>query len=220
MSRESAQLDIILLAAGLSTRMGAENKMLLPFRGRPLVRRVAIRLLEADIGRIRVVTGFEANRVSAALAGLDLDIHFNPDFESGQMSSVRAGFRTLPEPTAGVMIALGDMPHLAAPDYRQVARAFLDDGGRQIAVPFFGEERGNPIVIPPRFVADVADGAINAGCRKLVRSRPDDILRVEVSRPAFIADIDTPDDFERATAGTPADREGQSLKGLEFGTQG
>ena len=32
--------SVILLAAGLSRRMGAENKLLLPVNGRPMVRHV------------------------------------------------------------------------------------------------------------------------------------------------------------------------------------
>ena len=39
------QFEVILLAAGLSTRMGARNKMLLPVRGQPLIRHVAGRLI-------------------------------------------------------------------------------------------------------------------------------------------------------------------------------
>ena len=169
--------------AGLSTRMGARNKMLLPVRGQPLIRHVAGRLIEADIGRVHAVTGFEAERIVDALRGLDLDIIFNADFATGQMSSVSAGLRAMPKSTTGVMIALGDMPHLTAADYRLVAGAFRADGGRHIVVPFFNGERGNPIVIPARFMSEITDGELNAGCRKLVARRPNDIFRVEVDRP-------------------------------------
>lgn len=209
-----SKLDVVLLAAGLSTRMGARNKMLLPFRGKPLIRHVAERLIEADIGRVHAVTGFDSELVAEALQGLDLDIVFNPAFETGQMSSVSAGVRAAPKTTAGVMIALGDMPYLAAADYRLVADAFWADGGNQIAVPFFNGERGNPIIIPPRFIAEVIEGGLNAGCRKLVARRPNDVLRIEAELAAFIRDIDTPDDFDRATAPYAS----QTTKGLEVGT--
>lgn len=214
------QFEVILLAAGLSTRMGARNKMLLPVRGQPLIRHVAGRLIEADIGRVHAVTGFEAERVVDALGGLNLDIIFNAAFETGQMSSVSAGFRAMPKSTTGMMIALGDMPHLTAADYRLVADAFHADGGRQIAVPFFNGERGNPIVIPARFMSEIIDGELNAGCRKLIARRPNDILRVEVNSPAFVGDIDTPEDFARVRVSIPSEQLSQNSKGLELGPQG
>lgn len=208
-------LDIVLLAAGLSSRMGARNKMLLPYLGQPLVRHVASQLLEAGIGRVHVVTGHEAQQTEAALHGLDVEFVYNPIYETGQMSSVRAGFWALPDSTAGVMIALGDMPRLEPQDYRRIAEAFFHDGGRQIAVPFFEGQRGNPIIIPPRFVPEVADGAFNAGCKKLVRERPDDVLPVRLASDACLGDIDTPDDYARIGAPPPPEP-----KGLELGTQG
>ena len=72
-SPRQQKLDVVLLAAGLSTRMGARNKMLLPFGGKPLIRHVAERLIEADIGRVHAVTGFDGERVAEALQGLDLE---------------------------------------------------------------------------------------------------------------------------------------------------
>lgn len=181
--------------------MGTVNKLLVPYEDTPMVAHVAEQLVQADIGPVTVITGFESDRVVDALTNLDVRFCFNPDYASGQMASVRAGCRARAgggPSSLGVMIALGDMPLLTAADYRAVAAAFLDRQGRKIVVPMVAGARGNPIVVPDRFVAEIADGALNAGCKRLVKSRPDDVETVSFSNPAFATDIDTVADYDRA----------------------
>lgn len=64
----------VLLAAGRSTRFGDANKLLETVDGEPMVRRAALTLLDADLSRVIVVVGHEADRVRAALDGLDVDV--------------------------------------------------------------------------------------------------------------------------------------------------
>ena len=62
----------ILLAAGMSQRMGGLNKLLLPIKGVPMVRHMALTLVAfADVSPL-VVLGHEAERVAAALDGIAL----------------------------------------------------------------------------------------------------------------------------------------------------
>ena len=77
----------ILLAAGMSQRMGGLNKLLLPINGVPMVRRMALTLAAfADVPTV-VVLGHEAQRVAAVLDGIALTIITNVQYQSGQMSS-------------------------------------------------------------------------------------------------------------------------------------
>ncbi len=198
MTEGDAGVEVILPAAGLSRRMGGSNKLLMPFRGRPLVRHVAEQVIEAGAGAATVVTGCESTAVEAALAGLSLSCLFNPDFEAGQMSSVRLGVREVSGRAAGVMAALADMPYLTPHDYDAVVAAFFRRDARFIVVPYYAGARGNPIVIPARFSRDIVDGSLNAGCKRLVDSRPDDVWKPTVSSKAHVMDIDTPADYRRS----------------------
>ena len=76
------KLNIIVLAAGLSRRMGAENKLLLPFRGETILETTISNILEADIGEVIVVVGHEAEQVKKILNKRfsNLKIVENPDF--------------------------------------------------------------------------------------------------------------------------------------------
>ncbi len=195
MARQFPKLDIILLAAGQSRRMGSGNKLLMPYQKTTLIRSVASTLIAAAIGDITVVTGFEAAKIRTALAGLNLGFCHNPSFETGQMSSVVAGSRALPQ-QAGMMIALSDMPLLSPQDYQFLRDSFFEQDQARISIPYYGKERGNPIIIPAPMIPEITQGALHAGCRKLVSGNPDKIAKVPVSSTAYVWDIDNPSDYE------------------------
>lgn len=196
------EIDILLLAAGLSTRMGGANKLLLEFGGRPLVRHTARALLRSGFTRITVVTGFDAEAVGDALSGLPLSLTVNPDFESGQMHSVAQGLRTIRAAANGnrrnVMICLADMPYLQKAEYRALVDAFFARGGERIALPVYAGQRGNPIILPARLVGEASGGGFNTGCRRLIDGRPGDVDRIPFDNSAFVRDIDTPPDYDTA----------------------
>jgi molybdenum cofactor cytidylyltransferase len=81
----------IILAAGLSRRMEDRNKLLLPIHGKPMIQHVVETYIAALNGQICVVTGFESDKIKAALDGLPIQFVHNADFEAGQPFSVRAG---------------------------------------------------------------------------------------------------------------------------------
>ena len=104
---------VAILAAGLSRRMGALNKLVQELDGEPMVRRVAQQALAARCDRVLVVLGHEADMVRAALSGLDVRFIHNPDYQEGLAASVCAAARAA-RPGEALMICLGDMPQVDA----------------------------------------------------------------------------------------------------------
>ncbi len=94
--------------------MGADNKLLLPIDGEPVVRRTARQILAAGPEEIIVVLGHEADLVCHALDGLAIRAVVNPAWRDGQMTSVHAGLAALSAPVDGIMICLADQPFLEA----------------------------------------------------------------------------------------------------------
>ncbi|MEP3245514.1 MAG: nucleotidyltransferase family protein [Sneathiella sp.] len=197
MSQSHSPLQILLLAAGQSVRMGAENKLLMPYGRKTMVRHIAEQLVKAKIGDVTVVTGYDARSVTDQVSNLKIKVCFNPDYEAGQMSSVRTGIQSLPLPLSGTMIVLADMPALGLRDYRFLAAQFQRQSCKKILIPYYAEKRGNPIIIPGSLVPEICTGDLNAGCKKLVDSHPDKITKVAVTNSAFISDVDTASDYEQ-----------------------
>src|SRR5262249_57985613 len=81
------RIAAIVLAAGRSTRMGAENKLLADVGGKPMVRVVAEAALASGARAVLVVTGHQEDRVRAALAGRDPTVGAHPEFADGLRTS-------------------------------------------------------------------------------------------------------------------------------------
>ena len=88
----------VILAAGLSSRMAPQNKLLLDFGGEALVHRLAREALASLAKQVIVVVGHDRWNVRKALADLAVTIVENPDYTESQMTSVRAGGTAWPVP--------------------------------------------------------------------------------------------------------------------------
>jgi len=197
----------ILLAAGMSKRMGGLNKLLLPINGVPMVRHMALTLVAfADVPPV-VVLGHEAKRVAAALDGIALTMITNAQYQSGQMSSVTAGLIAAGQ-AADYMICLADLPLLTALDCAALSAAHKKAGVGQITVPVQREDgifvrRGNPIIMPASARHKIIKGETNLGCRGLLNNHPDLIYPFDSCANGFYVDIDTQDAFRDTTGQKP-----------------
>ncbi len=186
-----AEVAAIILAAGLSRRMGAQNKLLLPVNGVPMIRHVVTQYRAAITGPITVVIGHDAPLVEAALAGIDAICVTNTGYASGRQSSVAFGLQHCP-PADVVLIGLGDQPLLCARDICDLLEAHRAGDQGKISVPTQGDTRGNPIVIPskcrPLLTADPA----RPGCMRITRENPELVQKLSLTADGFFTDVDTP----------------------------
>ena len=188
----------VVLAAGNSSRMQGRHKMLLPVGDRPVIRHTVERILEARPLEVVVVTGFGGRNVMQALAGLPVALQPNPRYEEGQMQSAAVGVGALTQATDAVMMCLGDMVLLEPADYLELVTAYCERTDRSIVIPYFGEQRGNPILFASSYVHEVATGERHIGCKKLANEYPDDVFRYAAAHDRFVGDMDTPEDYARA----------------------
>ena len=195
--REQADVGIVLLAAGQSSRMGGPNKLMALFDGVPLVRRVAERAVASHACTTVVVTGHQADRVAEALVGLDLTLVRNPDYARGLSTSLKAGVGALPRGTAAALIVLGDMPAVGTIDLDRMITAFADSGGKAIVRATFTGKRGNPVLLPRALFAGLAELEGDTGARHLVETSGAPVVDVEIGEGAVI-DTDTPAALESA----------------------
>jgi molybdenum cofactor cytidylyltransferase len=106
----------IILAAGRSRRMGKVNKLLAELDGKPMVVRVAEAVLASRAKPVIAVVGHQADKVRAALSGLDVTVVENPDYAAGLSTSLRRGLAAAPGEIDGVLVCLGDMPNVTPAD--------------------------------------------------------------------------------------------------------
>ena len=187
-------LAVVVLAAGRSTRMGAENKLAKPLDGKPLVAHAVDAALEAGIGPVTVVTGHEAESIEAALAGRDVTFVHNADFAEGMSTSLRRGLEAV-DAAAGAMIVLGDMPDVSSDAIRALAAAFHEHDMQRIVVARDTStgRRGNPVVWPSALFGTLRAIEGDRGARDVLREREADLVAVKMEGAAL--DLDTPAAF-------------------------
>ncbi|MDU7523814.1 MAG: NTP transferase domain-containing protein [Roseomonas mucosa] len=118
----------LVLAAGLSRRMGPVNKLLAgDAAGRPMIARTVDHVLASRAEPVIVVTGHERERVEAALAGRPVRFVHAPDHAEGLSASLRAGLGAVPEECEGVLVCLGDIGLLARHAARLAAVPVTED---------------------------------------------------------------------------------------------
>lgn len=183
----------LVLAAGRSTRMGEANKLLLPLRGKPMLRHAVEAQLASKARPVLVVTGHQQGEIEQALAGLDVVCLHNPVFGEGLASSLRAGIAALPESAPGVIVSLGDMPNVTAPVLDRLAQAFADAPDALAVVPTLLGQRGNPVLLSRALFTKVAALTGDQGARKLLEEAGDAVIEVPLDDPAIALDIDTPE---------------------------
>ena len=188
-----SQPDVLLLAAGMSTRMGAQNKLLLCHEGRPLIAQSA-GFFRRHFDNVYIVTGFEADKIKQACGPLDVTFIYNPNYQDGLESSFRAGILGLPDHDAPLMTALADQIFLNIDDINAVKAAYQAQGGRQVIIPQYKGQRGHPVMFPPAALAMMRAAQPIMTGRDFIQNQPDDCHFTVMTRPHCILDIDTADD--------------------------
>jgi molybdenum cofactor cytidylyltransferase len=193
-----SRVAALILAAGAPSRMG-QPKQLLDWDGRPLVRAAADVALAAKLDPIVVVVGYAQAKVEQALAGLPLRLVANPDYAAGQSTSLRAGIEALGQAADAAVVLLGDQPFITAAIVERLVEEWHSSGA-VIVAPAYAGQRGNPVLfaraIFPELLAiqgDQGARAVLAADRARVR-----LVAFDDARP--LADIDTPEDYERLKA--------------------
>ncbi len=197
----------MLLAAGLSSRMGDENKLLLPFQGKTILETTVSNILLADIGEVIVVVGHEAEQVKSVLKNASLPLESectiniveNLDYKKGMTTSIQTGMRAAHN-TEGYMICLSDMILIQPEEYRYLAKQFFDfykQNEKVIIQPIFEGKRGNPVIFSHFYKKNILETTDTEGCRSIVQAHKKHVKLVEMRTNHVLQDIDIQADYER-----------------------
>jgi len=195
------QLTCILLAAGLSQRMGTTNKLLLPYQDQTILTTTLQQLHQSIIDHIIVVTGFEDTKIKRVLQTFpNLQVIHNPEYQEGMTSSIQSGLEALQAPETAIMIALGDMPLLRAADYNRLIQHFkriCEKEETPIVRPIYQKQIGHPVIFHEKYIEALKRQKGKQGCRAIIKAHPTDFRGMQTEHLAYVRDIDTPDDYQQ-----------------------
>ncbi len=187
----------VILAAGSSTRMGSQ-KLLLPYRVSTMIETVVDNVLSSGIEKIMVVLGADHVRVKKALAQKPVAFCYNVEHKKGMLSSVTCGIRALPEDANAALFYLGDQPNIPPKVTNTVIQAY-NEAIRGIVIPVYNYRRGHPLLVDLKYRNEIYKLDLEKGLRSLMHLFPEDVLEVEVDEPGILVDIDTREDYSKAT---------------------
>ena len=188
----SGTVAAIVLAAGLSRRWGAENKLLAPVAGLPMVRRTVDAVLGSIARPVTIVLGHEQDRIAAALAGCDAALLRIDDYGLGLSATLKAGIGALPDAAVGALICLADMPWVRPETLNRLIADFVAAQDKVAAVPVFAGEWGNPVLLGRALFGAVQGLEGDRGARSLLGTRTAELLEVPVADPGVLRDADIP----------------------------
>ena len=183
----------IVLAAGMSTRMGTQ-KLLLPFDGKTIVEKVVENILNSGIDKVMVVLGANHQEIEKVLKSWPVKTVRNENFQEGMHTSVISGVKALPSNAQAILIFLGDQPFIPENVSLKVIEAWKSSG-KGIVIPLFDGKRGHPPLFDMKYRDELSNLDPVVGLRSIALKFPEDICEVETFCPEIVRDIDTKDDY-------------------------
>jgi molybdenum cofactor cytidylyltransferase len=193
-------LNVVVLAAGLSSRLG-QPKALARVHGQSLLRRTLKLASGLRSAGISVVVPPANARFRREARRLSVTWVPNAERRSGLSSSVRCGLRAAQYSSAALLVPV-DLAQLKLIELKGLVQRWRARPGQVFATRLGGGERGGerggaPLILPARFFARARSISGDAGLRALIGSLPA-AQRTLVDLPSAHADVDTAQDLASA----------------------
>ena len=191
----------ILLAAGLSTRMGS-LKALLPWKDSSLIEYQVRMLLNVPVQQLIVVLGHKASKIQTSIGNFPtVKFVFNPRYKEGKTTSIIKGFESLIKPVRDILILSVDQPRSLS-----TTRSIVKEHKKSealITVPQHGGNGGHPIVLSASLMDEIFNIAEkDHGLKAIVHKHTRAINYLELQTSEILIDLNTSTDYEKSLPGT------------------
>jgi molybdenum cofactor cytidylyltransferase len=197
--RPLSSLQIVVLAAGFSSRLG-RSKALARIHGVSLIARTIAVLAHLTRQPIVVVTAQRATRVHLELRGRRIAFLANPDRAAGLSTSVVRGLRKARYSSATLLLP-ADLPDLAPRDIARLISRWRGARRRIVACEMAGRAAA-PLILPKFLYGQAQRLCGDVGLRSLVAEIGKEQW-ILVALPSAGRDIDTPQDLADARRRAP-----------------
>jgi len=196
-------LAAVILAAGESRRMGTP-KALLPFPADAAQTEGIKTFLEhltkiarhPRIGLRRVVLGAHAEEICSRAQLAPAEVVVNAEWATGQLSSIQAAIRSLPNGTEGVVLFLVDQPLITAGLIGELVGQFYSSK-KQIVIPTYNGKRGHPVIFASSLYDELLAAPPAQGARAVVWRHAKDVLEVPTDEEGVVLNLNDPETLKR-----------------------
>ena len=179
------------------------NKLLLPYRGRPLVAHALEALTGAGASPVVCVLGFEADAVRRLLeagptASLASSVRFvvNPDHATGRASSLRVGLDALGDGCDASVFMPGDMPEISAGHVAALMERYQETRAPIVVAVGPAGERSHPVLFAREMFDRLRSLSGDESGQGIVLGGWEAAEKVPIG-PCVPLGVDTEDDYRR-----------------------
>ncbi len=198
MEKSNKNIAGVILAAGKGSRIG-KNKALLKKEEVSFLEVIANNFKQSGCISVTVVCGSEAEEVEKEARRISINCVYNENWQKGQFSTLKTGLGSLDPRVEGVIITPVDHPFATGETYKRLIDEFAGSPN-SIVKPEHDGRGGHPIVIPADIIRDILEASDDLTLRDILNLNENRVLRVHVNDPGIIADIDTTEDFKKASS--------------------
>ncbi len=184
-------ISAVILAAGLSRRMG-RPKQLLKLGDKTLLEHVINHVSRAKVSEVIVVLGAHRREIEQVLCPYNLRCVYNPRYASGLGTSVATGAAAVDPEAKGILFAAGDQP-LITPEFINGLIDVFEKTGALIVRP----ETGMPSIFNIRLIGQLVKLAGDTGGRQLIEKFRDEVVTITGYPGLMSIDVDTEEEYQK-----------------------
>tara|TARA_Y100001936_G_scaffold127096_1_gene124466 strand:+ start:3505 stop:4107 length:603 start_codon:yes stop_codon:yes gene_type:complete len=192
------RIDCFILAAGMSKRMGNENKLLKKLNNNSILNQTLNNHIESKIDNINLILGHEKDIILKHIDQNKIFIIENNNFKSGMLSSILKINENISNETRGILISLADMPLVTSEDINKLIKIFNENDQKVICIPENKGKLGNPLLLPKEIykdlIKDISKLSNDKGLKNIILDKKYNYIKVSLSE-GVTKDFDTIEDF-------------------------
>jgi molybdenum cofactor cytidylyltransferase len=188
------EIAIIILAAGSSSRMGQPKQQLL-IDGKPLLVRTVETALRSEVGKVTVVLGALEESHRHLLKELPVDITFNPKWQTGMGSSLKAGLShalSINQSTEAIIVLVCDQPLLQSHQLKSLVEKYKSTNALIVASAYTNTT-GVPALFNQKIFGEILGLDDSHGAKKIIQQHQDQVEMIPFPEGAI--DLDTPEEY-------------------------
>ncbi|MBI2765058.1 MAG: nucleotidyltransferase family protein [Chloroflexi bacterium] len=187
-------ISSIVLAAGMSTRMG-QPKALLDWNGEPLINYQVRQLREAGVDEVIVVLGHRSDDIYRVVRRADCRVMQNARYFAGRAGSLRIGAKAVNRDAEAIIILNVDQPRTAS-FLKQLIAAH--EPSFAATRPSSGGHSGHPVIVSGSLRQELLEATDQSdGLRGVLRRHASEIHEFASDEMSQL-DVNTPEEYEAA----------------------